>query len=77
MSRAGELLEGLQARAADVSPSRLSVPSAPAPRQGLLFAPQEVMAQELLRLDLNRTTPLDALKLLARWQEELAELGGA
>ncbi|MBN1835344.1 MAG: DNA mismatch repair protein MutS [Spirochaetales bacterium] len=55
-----------------------AAPAAPGgePRQGLLFAPQEVFAQELLHLDLDRLRPLEALQLLARWQEELRELHG-
>ena len=48
-----------------------SGPSTSPPRQGLLFSPQELVAQELQGLDLDRLTPLQALELLARWQEEL------
>jgi DNA mismatch repair protein MutS len=42
-------------------------------RQGFLFAPEEIIAGELRRADLDRMTPLEALKLLARWQRELRD----
>jgi len=48
-----------------------SGPSTSSPRQGLLFSPQELVTQELQGIDLDRLTPLQALELLARWQEEL------
>jgi DNA mismatch repair protein MutS len=41
------------------------------PVQGLLFSLEETIAEELRGADLDRLTPLEALKLLARWQEEL------
>jgi len=89
VARAGELLSELQAGAPESAgsggdtPARdrgAMHPSSPGPspsnpRQGLLFSPQEVMAQELLRLDLDGVTPLEALKLLVRWQGELRDSG--
>ena len=90
VARAGEILGELQAGAPERAgsgggdapgPGRGTMqPSSPGPsrsnpRQGLLFSPQEVVAQELLRLDLDGTTPLEALKLLARWQAELRDSG--
>ncbi len=44
-------------------------------RQPLLFSPLEVLRDELLGLDLTRTTPLEALNRLARWQDGLISEG--
>ncbi len=39
----------------------------------LLFNPGELILDNLADLDLNNTTPLEALKLLSGWQEELKD----
>jgi len=54
------------------SPLFAAIPDA---RQGELFDPLDGIHGELLGLDLDRTTPLDALALLARWQRELRGKG--
>jgi hypothetical protein len=43
----------------------------PAARQAELFDPLEGVRDQILGLDVDQTTPLDALSLLARWQREL------
>ncbi len=53
-------------------------PAPPAPaaepaQQGLLFSPGEVVCEEILSVDLSRTTPLEALNRLAAWQQELGK----
>jgi DNA mismatch repair protein MutS len=68
--RAGDLLAALGSPAVGQSP----LPAAT--RQGELFDPLDGVRGELARLDLNRTTPLDALTLLARWQRELRRQEG-
>jgi DNA mismatch repair protein MutS len=71
--RAGGLLDSLSSRQAE-SPSGGHNPlfaAPPAARQAELFEPLDGIRGELLGLDLNRTTPLDALTLLARWRQEL------
>jgi DNA mismatch repair protein MutS len=45
------------------------------PRQGELFDPLDGIRGELLGLDLDRTTPLDALGILARLKRELGAEG--
>lgn len=42
------------------------------PSQGALFSPLELVGDELRSLSVERTTPLEALMLLARWQKELS-----
>ncbi len=46
-----------------------------APRQAELFDPLDGIRGEILALDLDRTTPLEALKLLSRWRQELQREG--
>jgi DNA mismatch repair protein MutS len=41
------------------------------PSQPLLFAPEQVIPDEIRSLDLSRMTPLEALNRLAGWQREL------
>ena len=48
-----------------------SEPPAPAFRQGALFSAHELVGRAVAALDVDATTPLDALQLLARWQREL------
>jgi DNA mismatch repair protein MutS len=75
--RAGDLLGALVRQAADApAPARSPLPAAApplaaSPRQGELFEPLDGIRGELAGLDLDRTTPLDALAILARWQREL------
>ena len=40
-------------------------------RQGALFPPHELIGRAVAALDVDATTPLEALQLLARWQREL------
>ncbi|HUV07635.1 MAG TPA: DNA mismatch repair protein MutS, partial [Spirochaetia bacterium] len=40
-------------------------------RQGALFKPEEMILEELKQLDVNRTTPLQALENISKWQHEL------
>jgi hypothetical protein len=37
----------------------------------MLFSPEELIEEELRQLDLNNTTPLQALQLIARWRAEI------
>jgi hypothetical protein len=37
-----------------------------------LFDPMEMTRSELLSLDLNKLTPLEALNLLSKWKNDLA-----
>jgi DNA mismatch repair protein MutS len=45
----------------------------PAYSQGVLFSPHELVGRAVAALDVDATTPLAALQLLARWQRELRE----
>ena len=45
--------------------------SAPAYRQGALFSAHELVGRAVAGLDVDATTPLAALQMLARWQREL------
>ena len=49
--------------------------SAPAYRQGGLFSAHELVGRAVAALDVDATTPLAALQLLARWQRELRRDG--
>ena len=42
-------------------------------RQGALFSPHELVGRAVAAVDVEATTPLAALQLLARWQRELRE----
>jgi DNA mismatch repair protein MutS len=44
--------------------------------QGALFGADELILHEIAALDVENTTPLEALKAIARWQSELSEKGG-
>ena len=46
-------------------------PPASVYRQGALFSSHELVGRAVAALDVDATTPLDALRLLARWQCEL------
>lgn len=57
-------------------PSGVSAGAGPANRphssaQASLFAEEELLAEELRSLDLDRTTPMEALQLLAAWRRRL------
>ncbi|MFP3959551.1 MAG: DNA mismatch repair protein MutS [Spirochaetaceae bacterium] len=41
-------------------------------RQSTLFDPAELVEREVRSVNVERTTPLEALELIARWQKELA-----
>jgi DNA mismatch repair protein MutS len=43
------------------------------PSQPLLFAPEQVVQDEIRTLDLSRMTPLEALNRIAEWQRELRD----
>jgi len=66
--KAEKLLDALEDRRGG-APSQTRV--RPAARQAELFDPLEGVRDQILGLDLDKTTPLDALTLLARWQREL------
>ena len=79
--RAGGLLGSLGGRAVESKEAPADQPDAPptaafAPRSGSarqaeLFDPLDGIRGEILGRDVARTTPLEALTLLARWQKEL------
>jgi DNA mismatch repair protein MutS len=64
IARAREIL-------AELSEKKITPPPAVRDEQQLLFSPRDVVREEILELDTNETTPLDALRRIARWQEEL------
>ncbi len=78
--RAGSLLGTIGSQGAAQGPAAAAARQSPAPqssspaRQAELFDPLDGIRGELAGLDLNRTTPLGALTLLARWQKQLREL---
>ena len=39
---------------------------------GKTFSDEEIIISEILSVDLNNITPLDSLKLMARWKKELS-----
>ena len=41
------------------------------PHHPMLFDPREMLLDSLVALNINTITPLEALELLARWQDEL------
>ena len=70
VERAKELLEaqnGNIENASEAVPKR-SERKKPAP---LLFDPRELILDSLQDLDLDNLTPMDSLRLLADWQDEL------
>jgi DNA mismatch repair protein MutS len=78
--RAGDLLGSLRGGAVEPEQPPADRQAAPqgagsrpqgSARQAELFDPLDGIRGEILRRDLARTTPLEALTLLARWQEEL------
>jgi len=79
LSRARERLSAFEARDTGSSSEEQSVSSHVSPGQlGLFGAPAPASAPEasalemaLKRLNLNRTTPLEALNLLSKWQRKL------
>ena len=70
-----------RAGAADSYPAYRSPAEAPAAadgpgfRQGDLFSPHELVGRAVAALDVDATTPLAALQLLAQWQRELRRDG--
>ena len=48
-----------------------AAPPAEAYRQGDLFSAYELVGRAVAALDVDATTPLAALELLARWQRDL------
>jgi DNA mismatch repair protein MutS len=75
--RAGALLEDLE-RGGEPGGKRGLRPAAAAPEQVSLFASggPSAVEQKLAQVDLDHTTPLDALALLAALKAELARGGG-
>jgi DNA mismatch repair protein MutS len=73
--RAEGLLGSLADRgtAASGAPQIAGYAPAPAARQAELFDPLEAIRGEILGLEVARTTPLEALTHLERWQRELRE----
>ena len=73
VARARELLQELSTTSAGAAASGGSGGSPPASayRQGALFSTHELVSREIAALDLDATTPLAALQLLARWQREI------
>jgi DNA mismatch repair protein MutS len=65
VSREGEVKHALLQKGGIAAPQDKAV------EQGSLFTPGELLEKEILGLDLNSTTPLEALNLLSRWQKEL------
>ncbi len=61
--------DAVAARGSD--PEAEPEPPAVGYRQGALFSPHELVGRAVAALDVDATTPLDALRLLARWQREL------
>jgi len=72
VSRAEELLE-LQSLNENISQRDISIKES-AVITPSLFDPGELILDNLTDLDINSMTPLEALKLLSRWQEELKDL---
>jgi DNA mismatch repair protein MutS len=76
VERAKDILAQLEEEHLDAQGrSKLARPGRP-PRQIqlTLFGPAEhPLLDEVRKLNLNSTTPLDALQLLARWQEQLGK----
>ena len=65
--RADQLLESLTVQ------ETTSIPAvAPLPQKApMLFDPQDLVMDALQSVDVNQTTPMEALSLLARWKKEL------
>ena len=82
--RAREMLRALEPNGA-ANPDPEPRPASPAPveaqspaesyRQVDLFSAHELVAREVAAVDVDATTPLAALELLARWQRELRRSG--
>lgn len=45
--------------------------TAPPSRQSMLFTSEELIEKELRQIDLDNTTPLQALQIIARWRKEI------
>jgi DNA mismatch repair protein MutS len=59
---------------AAVAPPVTAMPPSP---QRELFSPRDLVIQEILGLEPDRLTPLDALTAIARWKKELGGNGHA
>ena len=71
--RAREMLRALESEApADTAPEPRPVESY---RQADLFSPHELVGRAVAAVDVDTTTPLEALELLARWHGELRRSG--
>ena len=67
---------GAEPRPADSGPARIDAGPPPASyRQADLFSAHELVGRAVAAVDVDATTPLGALELLARWQRELRGSG--
>ncbi|MBN2051517.1 MAG: DNA mismatch repair protein MutS, partial [Spirochaetales bacterium] len=76
IQRSTEILEKIvETEKKDLSSLSESPPEKPSSEiQGELFSKEELFRRALLSLDLDNTTPMEALKLLSRWQKEIKEI---
>lgn len=73
---ARRILEELESREGEVKHALLQTGGRPVQdktvEQGSLFSTGELLEKEIIGLDLNNTTPLEALNLISRWQKNLS-----
>jgi len=73
---ARRILEELEIREGEVKSALLQTggrpPQSKAAEQGSLFSKGELLEKEIGGIDLNRTTPLEALNLISRWKQDLS-----
>jgi DNA mismatch repair protein MutS len=65
VNRAQIILSGLEDK-------EIRLNHTPPLEQSLLFAPTDMVRDEIINLDISRTAPLEALNRIARWQKELS-----
>ena len=79
ISRANTILAHIQAMASDNPPLLEKIPEPKkeddnAPRTPGLFSDEEIIISEILSLDLDNITPMNALQMISRWRKDLSGL---
>ena len=71
--RAGDRLEGAKGRSSHAGRTDDLARRARRDEQSSLFSPSELVSDEIRSLELNETTPVQAMNLIERWKHELEE----
>ena len=76
IDRANVILQHIQAVAADKPVMESDIPdpvgkSVPAPNEPGLFSDEEIIISEILSCDIDNMTPMQALKIISKWKNNL------